>query len=256
MERMNIEETVGRFEVINSPIKEGKRECEEQFIDRVLGIPKTTRRTFRFDRETGRVEGKVGEGLRFSRELPKFRQEALKAVLGVFEKQEVEEHQKNDGVSLLLSDPDLREFLLTRKDHLHPNPACRERYSLLGGSRDPHESFEGTLAREVCEEIGDLSMIDEIGEQILYLRAVVPCVQWPGSYRCETGIAVAKNESQFRRWSELWMRKPSVVLEGNPAHVSRADLDSWIQTESRTPGGMFVASHGVLIQQLLFRLES
>jgi len=74
----------------------------------------------------------------------------------------------NMGANCLISNPDLTEFIVTRKDNLHPIPEFCNNLALFGGGVEEDDPYH-TILRELYEEISIPIVVDSIAERIKFI---------------------------------------------------------------------------------------
>jgi ADP-ribose pyrophosphatase YjhB (NUDIX family) len=83
---------------------------------------------------------------------------------------------------IVILDQDERAILLQRKDLRHPNPACRGRYSLFGGSPHIGETIHHAALRELLEEIREPELERYLDQMKHVDDLILDSVQWPGEF--------------------------------------------------------------------------
>ncbi len=157
------------------------------------------------------------------------------------------------GAVTVIANASLDSVLLQKKDHKHPNPECRGRFSLFGGTRQAAEGGPLAGTRELYEEIRDPIIVDEIVACVdADAGGEFPLagVQWPGQYKCYLSVAVAPTDEKFEEWARALMHA-SALAESNPACLREEGLMRALQDERDNIGSRFVASHNVLIENAL-----
>ncbi len=237
----NIRLEDGWVAITNTDQKRHQKEPAETWFDRLLGLPETGFRAFRLG--PGRVvEVRPALGEIEERELPETRIEVLRS----FERQvkgakNGPDRRRGDGGAVILCDEERSLFLLTRKDHLHPNPRCRGRLALVSGSLEEGEDFREGALRELYEEVRDLALADAAASLLRPLGTrTMPAVQWPNDYRLGAFLAACP-AALFASWRAAWGSE-EVLSEASPWCIGREELLAAIHEEEASPGSRFVAS--------------
>jgi len=155
---------------------------------------------------------------------------------------------------IVILNQDKSAILLQRKDMGHPNPMCRGRYSLFGGS--PHVGETNLLAalRELMEEI-------PVSELELYLHRVkhvddliLDSVQWPGEFTASIFCLSLPNTVFIELVKKIVFQNN--VSESVGAVITREEFNQilWPQ-EMQEPGHHFVASQHLAIERVLISLS-
>lgn len=157
--------------------------------------------------------------------------------------------ERSRAVAIVICNEDRSAFIVQRKDLLHPNGACKGRYSLFGGS--PHVCEDGLFAafRELLEEIRN--------HRIIPLHKLKPVadltltsVQWPGDYLCQL-FDLCLPHPEFNALVQEIVFADN-ISESVGALVSRQEFERiMFPQEKEEPGRHFLASHHLAIQHLL-----
>lgn len=155
---------------------------------------------------------------------------------------------------IVILDQDKTAILLQRKDMGHPNPACRGRYSLFGGSPYIRETIHHAALRELLEVIRE-------PELELYLHRmkhvddlILDSVQWPGEFTASIYCLPIPNTAFIKLAKQIAFQNN--VSESVGTLITREEFNQilWSQ-EMKEPGRHFVASQHLAIERVLVSLS-
>lgn len=231
-----------------------ERDLSTAWLDRVLRITAATKRSFRPNpnREHS-IDVKVNDGNPLWLPLPRTRVDMLVSLYRRYVSPPPLASTVFSGEAasnLIICDDKKKVFLLSRKDHLHPNPLCRGRLCLLGGCHDEGETLNDTVIREIYEEVTRVEFADFLASEARPLgQRELPQVQWNGDYLSASFVAEIR-KPLFDACSNLW-RDPTILSEGIPVMLNRIELEEAVQAESEAPGSTFVSSHHEILRSFL-----
>lgn len=225
------------------------KEGEDAWVLRLLDIPEGCDATL-----TCLNEASVAVTL-YGRERYSKINQTRRIALGAWMRNVLEKRPENGkvgcGVAVMLRTPVHVELICQQKDDLHPNPDCRLRYCLFGGSSHFGETPEETALRELYEEIRDIELADELAARLIVKGIrTLPSVQWEGEYDAGFSVVLTDDPDEFASWAKRLLA-PDVFSESNPAHLVDSALFVKIMQERGRPGRWFVGSHDRLISEVL-----
>lgn len=184
--------------------------------------------------------------------LPSTRIAALSAWAAAQQATAQGQHHPPSASLAIIAAPAKAYFLLQRKDDLHPHPACRGRFALLGGAAIAGEDSVSCLLRELYEEIRDVRIADEIAALARPLAKLqLPMVDASGAFSASVFTITAPTDQHFTKW-ERAMTRGAGLSEGTAEVLAGDELAGCIAQEHRDPGSAFMASQHRLLELVLF----